>query len=42
MRDQILARQKELGLIPADTELPPVNPVGTPQRGPARTASRSP
>ena len=31
MREQILARQKDLGLVPADTELPPVNPVGTPQ-----------
>lgn len=31
MREQTLARQKELGLVPADTELPPVNPIGTPQ-----------
>jgi arylsulfatase A-like enzyme len=31
MREQILARQKELGIVPADTELPPVNPIGTPQ-----------
>ncbi|QSE87044.1 arylsulfatase [Rhodococcus koreensis] len=30
MREQILARQKELGLIPQDTELPPINPIGTP------------
>ena len=30
MREQTLARQKELGLVPADTELPPVNPIGTP------------
>ena len=31
MREQTLARQKELGLVPADTELPPVNPIGTPE-----------
>ena len=31
MRVQTLARQKELGLIPADTELPPLNPIGTPE-----------
>ena len=31
MREQTLARQKELGIVPADTELPPVNPIGTPQ-----------
>jgi arylsulfatase A-like enzyme len=30
MREQTLARQKELGLVPADTELPPLNPIGTP------------
>jgi arylsulfatase A-like enzyme len=29
MREQTLARQKELGIIPDDTELPPVNPIGT-------------
>jgi arylsulfatase A-like enzyme len=29
--EQILARQKELGIVPADTELPPINPIGTPQ-----------
>jgi arylsulfatase A-like enzyme len=29
MREQTLARQKEMGLVPADTELPPVNPIGT-------------
>jgi arylsulfatase A-like enzyme len=29
MRDQTLARQKELGLVPKDTELPPINPIGT-------------
>ena len=31
MREETLARQKELGLVPADTELPPLNPIGTPQ-----------
>jgi arylsulfatase A-like enzyme len=29
MREQTLARQKEMGIVPADTELPPVNPIGT-------------
>jgi len=31
MREQILARQKEAGIVPAETELPPLNPIGTPQ-----------
>ncbi|HMD52098.1 MAG TPA: arylsulfatase [Solirubrobacteraceae bacterium] len=31
MREQTLARQKELGLVPPETELPPINPIGTPQ-----------
>jgi arylsulfatase A-like enzyme len=31
LRAQTLARQKQLGLVPADTELPPLNPVGTPE-----------
>jgi arylsulfatase A-like enzyme len=31
MREQTLARQKELGIVPADTELSPVNPIGTPE-----------
>ena len=31
MREQTLARQKELGIVPADTELPPINPIGTPE-----------
>ena len=31
MREQTLARQKELGLVPKDTELPPINPIGTPE-----------
>jgi arylsulfatase A-like enzyme len=29
MREQTLARQKELGIVPRDTELPPLNPIGT-------------
>ena len=33
IREQTLARQKELGIVPADTELPPVNPIGTPRPG---------
>ncbi|TFV92967.1 arylsulfatase [Blastococcus sp. CT_GayMR20] len=35
-REQILARQKELGIVPSATELPPANPIGTPdeRRGP--------
>src|SRR5262249_16052863 len=31
IREQTLARQKEMGIIPADTELPPLNPIGTPE-----------
>jgi arylsulfatase A-like enzyme len=31
IREQTLARQKEMGLVPQDAELPPVNPIGTPQ-----------
>jgi arylsulfatase A-like enzyme len=31
MREQTLARQKELGLVPPDTQLPPLNPIGTPE-----------
>ena len=31
IREQVLARQKELGLVSRDTELPPINPIGTPQ-----------
>ncbi len=36
MRKETLARQKEMGLVPPDTELPPVNPIGTPatRKGP--------
>ena len=29
MREQTLARQKEMGIVPADTDLPPINPIGT-------------
>ncbi|MEV5837185.1 arylsulfatase [Nocardia sp. NPDC052112] len=31
MRVQTLARQQKLGLVPQDTELPPLNPIGTPE-----------
>ena len=31
IREQTLARQKQMGIVPADTELPPINPIGTPQ-----------
>ncbi|TCC48967.1 arylsulfatase [Kribbella capetownensis] len=31
MREETLARQKKLGLVPEDTELPALNPIGTPQ-----------
>ena len=31
IRETILARQKELGIVPSATELPPVNPIGTPE-----------
>lgn len=29
IREHTLARQKELGIVPPDTELPPINPIGT-------------
>lgn len=32
IREQTLARQKQMGIIPEDTELPPVNPIGTETR----------
>ncbi len=32
MREETLARQKELGIVPDDTELPPINPIGTTDR----------
>jgi arylsulfatase A-like enzyme len=31
IRETILARQKELGIVPSNTELPPINPIGTPE-----------
>jgi arylsulfatase A-like enzyme len=31
MREQTLAQQKEMGIVPPDTELPPLNPIGTPE-----------
>jgi arylsulfatase A-like enzyme len=31
IREHTLARQKELGIVPPDTELPPINPIGTPE-----------
>ncbi|HEX2950389.1 MAG TPA: arylsulfatase [Armatimonadota bacterium] len=31
MREETLARQKAMGLVPPDTELPPINPIGTPE-----------
>ena len=31
LREQTLARQKELGIVPPDTELSPLNPIGTPE-----------
>ena len=32
MREQTLARQKKLGIVPKDTEVPPINPIGTEAR----------
>jgi arylsulfatase A-like enzyme len=29
MREETLARQKQMGIVPANTELPPINPLGT-------------
>src|SRR5437764_1426016 len=29
IRETILARQKEMGIVPPDTELPAINPIGT-------------
>ncbi len=31
LREQTLARQKQLGIVPGDTQLPPLNPIGNPQ-----------
>ena len=41
-RDQTLARQKEMGIVPPDTELSPLNPIGTPRLAPDPMASRFP
>ena len=41
MREETLARQKKLGIVPKDTEVPPINPIGTPRPGRDLTASRS-
>ena len=37
MREEILARQKSMGIVPESTQLPPINPMGTPETrtGPA-------
>ena len=35
IREQTLANQKKLGIVPAETELPPINPIGD-RRAPAR------
>jgi arylsulfatase A-like enzyme len=31
LREQTLTRQKQLGIVPPDTQLPPINPIGTPE-----------
>jgi arylsulfatase A-like enzyme len=31
LREQTLARQKEIGIVPPDAEVPAINPLGTPQ-----------
>jgi arylsulfatase len=31
IREEILARQKRMGIVPQNTELPPINPIGTPE-----------
>jgi arylsulfatase len=31
IREQTLARQKQMGIVPTDTELPAINPIGTPE-----------
>ncbi|MET0883371.1 MAG: arylsulfatase [Acidimicrobiales bacterium] len=31
MRQETLARQKQMGIVPPDAELPEINPIGTPQ-----------
>jgi hypothetical protein len=41
MREQALARQKELAIVPPDTELPPLNRSARPRPAPAVAGSRS-
>ena len=41
IREQTLARQKAMGIVPPESELPPINPIGTPETGPAPKESRS-
>lgn len=41
VREQTLARQKEMGIVAADTELPPINPIGTPDTRSDPRGSRS-
>ncbi|MDQ1073268.1 sulfatase-like hydrolase/transferase [Streptomyces canus] len=36
LREQTMARRKETGLLPQNTELPPLNPIGTPRAALAR------
>jgi arylsulfatase A-like enzyme len=31
IREETLARQKRMGIVPQDTQLPPLNPIGTPE-----------
>jgi arylsulfatase len=31
LREQTLARQKQMGIVPGSTQLPPVNPIGMPE-----------
>jgi arylsulfatase len=31
IREQTLANQKKLGIVPDNTEIPPINPIGTPE-----------
>jgi arylsulfatase A-like enzyme len=31
IREQTLCRQQDMGIVPPNTELPPLNPIGTPQ-----------
>ena len=31
IREQTLSRQKTMGIVPESTELPPINPIGTPE-----------